>query len=311
MLAVVVAPCLRDLQPPRHIIPQPGKRDSHRGSSRTAGQSLCRRGLTGNFEEALVTTQRTLLLSLSIPLVALAVAFMAVPALANSMLPAKSYGYDISYPDTGYPGTSFQSYTLTFGIVGVTSGKAFTQNSKLHDEYVSLAGTNRQTPSLYMNLNYPVGTTAPNGMDGPYGKCAKGDKACQASNYGYNAASAAYSYAAGQGATASSWWLDIETANSWSGKTSLNYLVIQGAIYFFQHQTTPVAVGIYSSPSMWRSIAGSNTPNVPEWFAGPSGVAPANLPNYCTSTSSFTGGPVAVVQSYNSTFGHDLDYACQ
>ncbi len=263
--------------------------------------------------------QRALLLALSIPLVALVVAFMAVPALANAVLPASRYGYDISYPDNSYPAPSWQyngqPYNFAFGIVGVTGGKAFTQNGKLAAEYQWVVKQpNPLTPSFYMNLNYPVGTTAPNGMTGPKGNCSKGDRECQAYNYGYNAAQNAFQNATQTvGTTVGDypWWLDIETANSWSGKTSLNYLVIQGAIYFFQSQkTTAAAVGIYSSPSMWNSIAGSNRPGVQEWLAGPRDVAPASLPGYCTSTTSFTGGTVAVVQSHNSSFGHDLDYSC-
>lgn len=257
--------------------------------------------------------RRAVLLSLAMPVLALAIAFLATPVLATSMLPANSYGYDISYPDTSYPGTTFGGQTLKFGIVGVTGGKAFTQNSKLSAEYNSVVTVNHLAASFYMNLNYPVGTTASNGMTGPKGNCSNGDKACQAYNYGYNASANAFGYASttiGAGAAASGpWWLDIETANSWSGKTSLNDTVIQGALDYFKGSN--IAIGIYSSPSMWRSIAGSWAPGVPEWFAGPSGVDPSKLPGYCNTAANFTGGAVAVVQSYNSSFGHDLDYACQ
>lgn len=53
-----------------------------------------------------------------------------------------------------------------------------------------------------------------------------------AHNYGWFAAKSAFEYAASQSslaaATSADWWLDVETANSWSTDTAMNVVDIQG-----------------------------------------------------------------------------------
>jgi hypothetical protein len=154
-----------------------------------------------------------------------------------------------------------------------------------------------------MNLNSPIGSTASEGMTGPYGHCRKADKRCQAENYGYNAAQYASRYAASQGAFSSMWWLDIEKANSWSSSPSLNRGTINGAVKFFKDRG--IAVGVYSVPSMWSSITGNYKNNLPVWLAT-SSMTPAP---YCSSISGFTGGAVYLVQ-YASSSSFDSDHAC-
>jgi hypothetical protein len=108
-------------------------------------------------------------------------------ALAQGIYTAGTTGNDISYPQCStstYPHNSF-------GIVGATGGRAFTYNSCLSTEF-TWAQTLSTLPSLYINLNSPIGTTASKGMTGPYGSCSKKDKLCQAENYGYNAAQDAF-----------------------------------------------------------------------------------------------------------------------
>src|SRR6266567_5294694 len=116
--------------------------------------------------------------------------FVTTTALAFGIYPGGTTGNDISYPQCGsnsYPQNSF-------GIVGVTGGRAFTDNSCLSQEFAW--ASKLSTPaSLYMNLNSPIGSTASKGMTGPYGTCKKSDKLCLAENYGYNAAQDAYTYA--------------------------------------------------------------------------------------------------------------------
>jgi hypothetical protein len=142
---------------------------------------------------------------------------LTTTVLAAGIYSSGTYGNDISYSQcsaTSYP-------TNSFGIVGVTGGRAFTHNSCLSTEF-SWASHLSSPASLYMNLNSPIGSTASNGNTGPYGTCAKNDKLCHAENYGYNAAQDAFTYAQQQGASASQWWLDIETGNSWSSSATLN-----------------------------------------------------------------------------------------
>ncbi len=157
-------------------------------------------------------------------------------------------GYDISYPQC----SSSSLPTGAFGVIGATGGRAFTANSCLASEYSWVQNGTTTAPSLYMNLNYPAGSTASEGNSGPAGTCAKSNKACFAYNYGYNAAA----YAFARGASSTMWWLDIETGNSWSKTQSLNDDVIEGATdYIQQHGAT---AGVYSTAYMWKTIAGSS-----------------------------------------------------
>lgn len=219
--------------------------------------------------------------------------------LASGIYSGGSTGYDVSYPQCG--GTPPAPYA--FGIVGVTGGRAFSQNGCLASEYVWAAAASSTAPSLYMNLNYPIGTTASQGMSGPKGPCARGDKSCQAYNYGWNAAQDAYAYAMASNAASDYWWLDIETSNSWSAKTSLNQQVIQGAIDALMGHA--VTVGIYSTKRMWNTIAGSYAPGLDNWVAGATASTAAS---FCLSAYAFGGGRVSLVQFASE--GYDADYGC-
>ncbi len=229
-----------------------------------------------------------------------AVAWIALSsqAFAYGIYTGGTTGNDISYPQcstSSYPQNSF-------GIVGVTGGRAFTDNSCLAKEF-AWAKALSTTASLYMNLNSPIGSTASKGMTGPYGNCKKTDKLCQAENYGYNAAQDAYTYAQQQGANSSQWWLDIETGNSWSSSSTLNQGTINGATKFFSDRS--INLGIYSTQSMWNSITGGYHNALPAWIATTS-TTPAT---YCSSSYSFTGGQMYLVQ-YSSGSSFDTDYAC-
>jgi hypothetical protein len=213
-------------------------------------------------------------------------------------------GFDVSYPQCDKPDPSG-----SFGIVGVTGGKAFTSNTCFEAEY---AGVRAGQASIYMNLNAAVGSTAGNGLTGPYtssGSCSHGDKTCQAYNYGWNAAQHAYRLAGAH--SASTWWLDIETANSWQAQTALNQSTIQGAVDFLLNRASPSGatnpqptvgisnVGIYSSPSMWQKITGGWKPDLPVWYAGTSATG-------CANASGFTGGPLWLVQQASGVAGGDI-----
>lgn len=236
---------------------------------------------------------------------ALVAALMLLPALASSagaqgIYTGGSSGYDIFYPNCG---GAYQTLGGQFGVVGVTSGHAFRHNACFKDEYGWAVG--KPIPaSVYMNLNEAIGTTAAGNTSGPVA-CARGDKACQAHNYGWNAAQDAYTYAAGNlpagAAIPTTWWLDIETANSWSANTALNRADIQGALDYLRGRG--FTVGIYSTGSMWKTITGSWQNLLPAWVAGGSSADPS-----ASCGTGFTGGAVYLVQYASG--GYDGDYAC-
>ena len=164
------------------------------------------------------------------------------------------------------------------------------------------------TPSIYMNLNYVVGSTADNGLNGPAGHCLAKDETCQAYNYGYNAAHDAFDDAGSR--TGRMWWIDLELENTWSTSDAMNAQVIQGAIDFFQNQE--VLVGVYSSPDHWDQIVGSFRPRhinqgmLPLWIFLADDRAEA--PSFCSSSNAFAGGTPWLVQ-YPSN-GFDGVYVC-
>lgn len=232
-------------------------------------------------------------------------AFSSQKALAYGIFTSGQTGYDISYPQGSI--SSLPS-AFDFLVVGTTNGRAYTDNPYLGTQ-VALAGT--KTLSLYMNLNAPVGSTVKGNTSTPE-TCVKGDKLCQARNYGYNAAAHSYVYAQNNHANSTMWWLDIETGNSWSSSQAINDATIQGAINFLNLKGA--TVGIYSTQSMWNTIAGSSfIPNqtvntngfVPNWIPGASASSPQVA---CSST--ITANGQAWLTQYVSG-GLDHDYACQ
>ncbi len=219
-------------------------------------------------------------------------------ATALSPYPPGSVGYDISFPQCG-GATPAQPYA--FGLVGVTGGRAFTQNPCLRAQYAWASASGRP-PSLYINTKYPSGTTIGERDTGPAGTCASTDTRCQAYNYGYKTAQHAVAYAKTQGAVdVATWWLDVETENTWSADKAMNAVVLQAAIDYLKTQN--VAIGIYSTAYQWSIIAGTYAPGLPVWVAG--GRDAAHAQELCR-TGTFGGGEVQLVQYVSSPFSKDV-----
>jgi hypothetical protein len=232
-------------------------------------------------------------------------------------------GYDISYPQCN--GT-FPSGGA-FGIVGVNGGLPFSANPCLGTgdgpSELSWAGMNAQ---LYANTADPgpaLSSHWPNGQTSP--------KQCNTAtnpgsntpechyDYGWNAAADSYQDAvnayialgwATTGATrtpvANRWWLDVETANSWTSTASLNVQALQGEADYLA-SVGAAGVGFYSSSSDWQTITAGTTAFAadPSWLAGASSLSDAQ--SRCGG-SGFTGGGVALVQYLSG--GFDADYRC-
>jgi hypothetical protein len=233
----------------------------------------------------------------------IALAFSARPAFAYGIFTAGQTGLDISFPQ----GTTSLPSAYDFLIVGVTNGRAYTENPYLLSQVLLAQG---KPLSLYINMNAPVGSTVRGNTSSPK-TCSKSDKVCQAYNYGYNAAAYSYIYAYAQanGALLTQWWLDVETSNSWSATKAINDATLQGAIDYLNAQAA--VVGIYSTPSMWNTIAGSSfIPTqttisvVPNWIPGASAASPQLA---CLQT--ITGNGQTWLTQYTSG-GFDYDYAC-
>ena len=219
-------------------------------------------------------------------------------------------GYDASYPQGDFSPPS----GMSFAIIGVTHGRPFTTN-----QYAAKQWKNAGTPSksLYFNTGYALAY-------------AKSDTAnCKISSAGYtptgasghtlSALQAAWAigcseadYAvSNQPATPAMWWADVETGNSWSTNTALNQATITGMVE--ELTTTPtIPVGIYSTPSMWASITGTDfvvSGVSGDWQAGMTSCPSAGF----TQTGSGIKAPVLIVQNGTATPGkttYDTDLGC-
>ncbi len=239
-----------------------------------------------------------------------------IPPIGN-MYPSSNIGFDLSYNALSYPVDQF-----SFGIVGISGGKAFVHNDRLPSEY-SWTRFGAVAPTVYMNLNAPYGNMVAGNIGTPKSCPANvatstGPTACEGYNYGYNAAKDAYAYAKNNKVTSSLWWIDIEEANSWSPDTAVNDATIQGAIDYLN--TQGARAGIYSVAHMWSDIAGSGfvpaqtingqKVSIPTWL--PVGIS--NLVgaiNACmTDTSFITGSPIWLIQYVANSTAVDQNVAC-
>jgi hypothetical protein len=179
------------------------------------------------------------------------------------------------------------------------------------------ASTRAYAAGLYINTANPGPTSTHWGLPGP-ANCvdtsSSSDQGC-AYNYGWNAAADALSAATasiGPPARPLSWWLDVETANSWNGTAAANSSTVQGYIEYLRSQGTGT-VGVYSTGYQWTQItagytvpSSASTPAAPDWLAGASSIS--NARSSCDPAKSFSGGPIQLVQYPD--IGFDGNYVC-
>jgi len=201
-----------------------------------------------------------------------------VAALAFGPYTTGQVGYDVSYPNCSAKPVG------GFGIIGVNDGRPFTLNPCFGSEY------ERGANSAYINTAYAraymsnIATACESG----------GDQAWQ-----IGCSEAEYSLAHVSVAP-SMWWLDVETANSWSS-AKLNRDTIQGAIDRLV-SVSGVPVGVYSTGPAWKKITGGTF--VPDGVAGDWLPAPA-----CSGATPFMPGTnVWLIQAISH--GLDVDTAC-
>jgi hypothetical protein len=204
-------------------------------------------------------------------------------------------GVDISWPNCK---ASIPS--VTFGIVGVTDGQGYSTNPCIaqEDSYFSnlslYVNTGWYNKSSHINPSYPK-------------QCAKGNNNCLAYNYGYNAGLSALSAAKNAGVSSASWWLDVETSNTWNSNVIQNQNSLQGE-YDALVANGVTTVGVYSTTAQWKSITGGWINNWPSWGAT-TWTTPQQAQSYCTGHQ-FTGGPSYLMQYLPSNTNLDYDVAC-
>ncbi|HJP71211.1 MAG TPA: hypothetical protein VJ975_05785 [Candidatus Limnocylindria bacterium] len=231
-----------------------------------------------------------------------------VPSVAPAVdLP----GIDVSWPQCG----AELPAEFGFAIVGVNRGLVYAPNPCLASgepsSQLEWAGADAD---LYVNTANP-------GPDisgfWPHGQRSSRD--CNTANrpgadtadcaylYGWNAAADSYRIAleafvalgwaeadADRVPGERTWWLDVETANSWRGDTSLNVAALQGAVDYLE--SMDAEVGFYSTPLLWWRVTGGTDrfAEYPAWHAGASSVDDARA--RCVTDEAFTGGELAMMQ---------------
>lgn len=232
---------------------------------------------------------------------------------AKPVKPGTPRGYDISYPQCGgaYPSNP------AFAIVGVNGGRVFSANPCLASQIAWGGGPaaelyiNTGNPGPVLSSFWPVGQTVPRVCS-----AANPDTADCAFDYGWNAAK--HSFETAQAAyqqlgiatspSATVWWLDVETSNSWRDDVALNVAALQGEVAYLQSRGIS-RLGFYSTTYQWGVITGGTTvfSPAPSWGAGARNERAAKT--LCqTTTTSFTGGRLAMVQWIES--GFDTNIRC-
>jgi hypothetical protein len=228
--------------------------------------------------------------------------------------PELTIGYDISYPqcdDPAYP------EAFAFAIVGVNGGRVHSENPCLGaggagPSQLEWAGPDVE---LYANTGNPgpwLSRYWPHGQDDPRECNTLGNPGADSLDcafvYGWNAAADSYAIAldafASLGwtdegaerlpAEASTWWLDVEDANSWRSARDLNVRALEGAVAYLE--SMGAEVGFYSTPRLWDRITGGTDAfaDHPAWHAG--AIDEADALRRCSEEPAFTGGELRMVQ---------------
>jgi len=237
-------------------------------------------------------------------------------------------GHDISHPQCGGELPSGG----TFGIVGLNQGRPFSTNPCLSDQYRWAAGR-PGSAAIYVNTGNPAPSSDyywPESGSRDPALCTDSssttDPGC-AYNYGWHAAanSLATGKKLGTAALGHTWWLDVETTNTWNGDGVANTALLQG-MYDYLRSHGVEQVGLYSTSYQWRKITGGYSADTagdyqaawqaqivpdfplhqaPLWIAtaANSGTARANC------ATSFTGGPTVMVQFIGKD-GFDTNLTC-
>lgn len=203
---------------------------------------------------------------------------------------------DVSWPNCHEKLADYQT-----GVVGITGGRNFHANPCLAQE-----ANHFITLSAYINTGYPGKAYGRHFQHSPR-DCSYNDTYCLAYNYGYNAALYAIHDANLNNVHTNTWWLDVETVNSWSNNFLANRYFINGAVAGIRSQIWHPTVGIYSAPLQWKQLMGAWHNHLPEWLA--TGSARQATAHEACHTPSFTGATIQLTQY--STTALDYDLTCQ
>lgn len=252
---------------------------------------------------------------------------------ATSLYSGLGQGWDVSYPQcpNGYVANANQA---SFGIAGIDHGRPFDVDNQYGPNGCLTLEYSQEpagTTGLYMNTGY----TTTYYKNHQVASCVAASRSIagkssvqQAWEIGCAFAWFNEQYVTGPATEVvgnyhglglpmpSMWWLDVETGNSWSSSNkALNAEALQGAVDELTKTLAPgTPVGVYSTPSMWSTIVGSNPVSgvAADWVATGATSAPtAQLTTWCADSFSrdSTGAkaPVWLVQwVWQNAYDYDL-----
>jgi hypothetical protein len=268
-----------------------------------------------------MTTNRRapLMIRLRYPLALAAAVLLMLQTLPAEAATTAGTGNDVSWPQCGKALPTGQA----FGIVGVNNGLANNTNPCLATQLSwagsSKGGTGQPKVALYVNTANPgpAGSWWPTSnvyggtsVANPYGQCTSGSFGAACSYmYGYAKAHDDANIRGVANPDAYTWWLDVETGNSWSADKAANRADLEGMVAYFA--SIGAASGIYSTSTQWSQIAGTVPPSSPlyilkSWLAGARTLTLAK--RMCSAAPLTGGGTVALTQHVSG--GFDYDYSC-
>ncbi len=258
---------------------------------------------------------------------------LAAKPTGNIPAPTTEYvGYDVSYPQCGkrLPTDHY------FGIVGVNGGNAASANACLADQLVwaskAKAGSNQSKFQLYVNTANPgelidqISTWPTTSLDStgvqptnPYGECDGTNSRACSWLYGWNRSiytegvfkTAAQSKGLNTNTADYTWWLDVETMNTWQSGSNEALIRNTAAIEGFgaYYQSKGAKIGLYSTAFQWGQITGNNiepTSNLiglPNWR--PSGASLSNAKTNCSVAPLTPGGKIVLTQYVIKNLDHN------
>ena len=267
------------------------------------------------------------------PLRSVVVAFAVMAALLAAPGTATAgdtpVGYDVSHPQCG---TTLPLHRA-FAVVGINGGLATRTNPCLAAQLgwasrSSGAVATQPHAQLYLNTANPgesleLVTTWPGRGATPYGFCVGTNSMACSWQYGWERAQhsivAFFTPAAWEAQVDSrparySWWLDVETMNTWqSGSTQAlarNRATLEGMTAYLESRGA--TVGLYSTARQWRQIVGTVGPasdlaGRDSWLAGSTSLTGARAA--CASPSLVPRGRVVLTQYVVG--GLDRNHACR
>jgi hypothetical protein len=261
----------------------------------------------------------------SVFVVALTVAAALLGTPGTALADSTTVGYDVSHPqcDASLPRDS------AFAVVGVNGGLSTRANPCLEEQLDwawESSGTADGQPrvQLYLNTANPGQvieqvTTWPVQGATPYGTCDGTNTTACSWQYGWERAQnsvVSFFIPAARAAKVDSqpsrytWWLDVETVNTWqtgsSGALARNRATLEGMTAYLVARGAKV--GVYSTGRQWAQVAGSvprssNLAGRHSWLAGATSQAGAQAA--CEDDPLLPGGRVVLSQYVRDDLDHN------